>query len=337
MNRHYQPDPDLGAFIHALPKTETHLHLEGSVSFDQLRDFDPVRYPEPPPFWDSDFRYDGFNHFQAMFNEWIVPYHTSIEHYQETARRVFANCQEQGCRYVEASFHLPSVAWIKGDGIDLLAGILEVVPEGLEVRLFGGMMHTDYGQHGDLLEQALGWESLTGIDLHGPEDWPVDDEIPGLWKRAQSAGKVTKAHAGEFMPAAFVEWVVDRLEVQRVQHGVRAIESPAVMEKLAERGVVLDVCPISNLKLGVEGVAAMSDHPIKRLMDAGVCTTLSTDDTFMFGNTLEEEYAALSMVLGFSRADLIGIARNGFETALLDGERRGRLLAELDLFAEAHI
>ena len=89
------------------------------------------------------------------------------------------------------------------------------------------------------------------ITLHGPEYWPVDDGIPDYWRRAKDLGKVTKAHAGEFMGAPFVEWVVDTLGVARVEHGVRAIESAQVVDILAERSIVLDVCPISNLKLAV--------------------------------------------------------------------------------------
>jgi len=222
---------------------------------------------------------------------------------------------------------------IDGDGPELLAAILETVPPGLEVRLFGGMTHTDYAANEGLLEAALGWDSLAGIDLHGPEYWPVDEQLPAYWRRARDAGKLTKAHAGEFMPAQFVGWAMDALGVQRVQHGVRAIESAAVVEQLVEGGVGLDVCPISNLKLGVEGINAMHEHPIRRLMEAGVAVTVSTDDTFMFGNSLVEEYYALSQELDFSRAELIQLARNGFNNALLDDQQRAAFLDELGQFA----
>ena len=310
-NRHYPADPDLATFVASIPKTETHLHLEGSVSFEQLHAFDPERYPEPPPFWDPGYRFDGFMHFQSMFDHWIIPYHTSADHYQRTARHVFAECRRRGCRYVETSVHLPAIARIDVDGPELLAAILEVVPPGLEVRLFGGMTHLDHAEHAALLERALGWEDLCGIDLHGPEDWPVHEAVPDYWARARAAGKKTKAHAGEFMDASFVDWVLDNLAPERIQHGVRAIESADVVDKLVEREVVLDVCPISNVKLGVQGIGHMGEHPIRELIDAGVCVTLNTDDTFLFGNNLEEEYIALAVDLGFSRSELLEVARNG--------------------------
>ena len=327
---HYTAEPELAAFVAALPKTETHLHLEGSVSFEQLHAFDPDRYSEPPPFWQPDYRFNGFDHFQSLFEEWVIPYHSSLEHYSETAHNVFKRCRAQGCRYVETSFHLPALARMNANGPELLEAIIKEAPPGLEVRVFGGFTRIDYEEHGELLENALGWERLTGIDLHGPENLPIDERLPDYWRRAKECGKVTKAHAGEFMPASSVDWIVDNLEVDRIQHGVRASESSAVVEKLATGGVTLDVCPISNLKLGVEGITTMAEHPIRNLIDAGVCVTVSTDDTFMFGNTLVEEYYALVQELNFTRAELIQVARNGVRVSLLEDSCKQDLDAELD-------
>jgi adenosine deaminase len=332
--RHYEADPDLAAFVALLPKTETHLHLEGSVSFEQLHEFDPDRYSEHPEFWDPGFRFEDFQHFQRAFDNWIVPYHHNIDRYQETARHVFAECRDQGCRYVETSFHLPAVSWMGIDGAELLAAIHEAAPEDLEVRVFAGMTHIDYPEHGDLFERALGWDQLAGIDLHGPEDWPVDAELPDFWRRARENGKITKAHAGEFMPASFVDWVVENLQIDRIQHGTRSVESPLLVEKIAEREIVLDMCPISNLKLQVDGVTEMSRHPIRKLMDAGVCVTVSTDDTFLFGNSLTEEYYALVQELGFDRHGLVQVARNGIRSSMLDGNKIRALERELDVIEE---
>ena len=328
--RHYEADSELAAFVAALPKTETHLHLEGSVSFEQLHEFDPVRYAKHPEFWDPGFRYEDFRHFQRAFDNWIVPYHHNIDQYQKTAQHVFAECRAQGCRYVETSIHLPAVSWMGIDGEDLLAAIHEAAPEDLEVRIFAGMTHIDYPEHGELFETALGWEKLAGIDLHGPEDWPVDAELPDFWQRARHKGKITKAHAGEFMPASFVDWVIDHLQIDRIQHGTRSVESPLLVEKIVEREIVLDMCPISNLKLQVDGVAEMSRHPIGMLMDAGVCVTVSTDDTFLFGNSLTEEYYALVQELGFDKRGLVQVARNGVRSSLLDDAVKGDLERELD-------
>ncbi len=328
-NRHFSADASLECFVASLPKTETHLHLEGSVSFEQLHEFDPVRYPNPPPFWDKGFRFHSFDQFQSAFEDWIVPYHSSIERYQTTARHVFAQCRAHGCRYVETSFHLPAINWLGVSGPDLLDAIIEAAPSDMEVRIFGGLGHGDYQIYQQLFEDALSWDQLAGIDLHGPEDLPVDEAIPDYWRRAKLAGKTTKAHAGEFMPASFVDWIIDNLQVDRIEHGVRAIESEAVVEKIVARDIVLDVCPISNMKLAVAGAESVSSHPIRQLIDSGVTVTLSTDDTFLFGNNLSEEYYGLALELGFTPNELKSIARNGIRTSLLTDLQKQELETEL--------
>ena len=328
--RHYAIEPGLEAWLRALPKTETHVHLEGCIALEQLQAADPERYAAPPAFWDPDWRFADFAAFQREFDEWIVPFHADVERYADTARHLFARCAAEGCRYVETSFHLPVLDHLDCSGPELLAAIRGAAPAGLEVRVVGGMMHVDYARHGALLEAALAWDDLYGIDLHGPEDLPVDTEFPDYWQRARQAGKVTKAHAGEFQGADFVRWAVDALGVRRIEHGTRSIEDPALVAHLAESGVVLDMCPISNVKLAVEGVPEMAAHPLPELLSAGVTVTVSTDDTFLFGNTLLEEYAALMTVHGLAPAQIGALVRNGLDVADLDPSTRAALVAELD-------
>jgi adenosine deaminase len=106
----------------------------------------------------------------------------------------------------------------------------------------------------------------------------------------------------------FVRWILDNLGVRRIEHGVRSIEDPELVRHLARQRITLDVCPISNVKLAVQGVPSMAAHPIRALFDAGVPVTINSDDTFFFGNRLEEEYFALHQELGFSKAELARIA-----------------------------
>ena len=328
--RHYQPDPDLERWLLALPKTETHLHIEGCVTHEQLKRAEPERYVHEPAFWAPDFRFASFAQFNDEFEYWILPYHCTVERYQETAKHAFARCAAQGCRYVEASFHLPALTRMDTSGPELLAAMLEVVPEGLEVRLFGGMLHIDCERNPELLQAALEWQDLAGIDLHGPEDLPMDAGLPEYWLRARAVGKETKAHAGEFMPHTFVSQVLDELGVKRIQHGVRAMDDERLIDRLAREQIVLDMCPISNLKLGVAGVETMANHPLRRFLHAGVRVTVSTDDTFMFGNSLIEEYTALVQELGCTRQELVQLARHGFELPGVSPGVRARALTDLD-------
>ena len=178
-----------------------------------------------------------------------------------------------------------------------------------------------------ILDAALGWPDLAGIDLHGPEDAPLESWTAGYWAAARAAGKYTKAHAGEFLGADFVRRVLDELRPHRIEHGVRAAEDPALLAELVRRGVGLDVCPISNHRL-MPGVR-LATHPIRTLFDAGVKVTVSTDDPLVFGNTVTDEYLALARHRGFSRAELARVARNGFELALLDEALKARWTGEI--------
>src|SRR5690606_35213028 len=134
------------------------------------------------------------------------------------------------------------------------------------------------------------------------------------------AGKITKCHAGEFDGAARVREAIEELGVTRVQHGVRAIEDPAVVALAAARGVTFDVCPISNVRLGV--VPSVAAHPLRALMEAGVNCTVSTDDPLVFGNSLTDEYRALAAEAGFGRAELARVAAAGWRVASVSAELR---------------
>jgi len=142
---------------------------------------------------------------------------------------------------------------------------------------------------------------------------------------------VTKCHAGEFDGPARVREAIQQLGVRRVQHGVRAVEDPAVVKLAADLGVTFDVCPLSNVGLRV--VQDVASHPIRRLMQAGVSCTVSTDDPLCFANTLNEEYAALAAEAGFTRAELARVARNGWAVADVPEDDRRARLAEIDRLA----
>ena len=122
--------------------------------------------------------------------------------------------------------------------------------------------------------------------------------------------------------------VLDELRPQRIEHGVRSVEDPAVVAEIKRRGIGLDVCPISNHKL-MPGIT-LATHPIRQLFDAGIKVTISTDDPISFGNTVGDEYAALAQRRGFTRRELAQVARNGFEVALLSAAQRKPWLEQLD-------
>ena len=124
---------------------------------------------------------------------------------------------------------------------------------------------------------------------------------------------------------------IEVLGVKRIQHGIRAIEDPAVVRLAAERGVTFDVCPISNV--GLQVVPSLRAHPLRALLAAGIRCTVSTDDPLCFANSINGEYAALAAELNFSRRELAAVARNGWEVADVSTSARQAMLGAIDRLA----
>ena len=325
---------DLAGFIQALPKTETHLHVEGALPYELLTAWDPARYESDPPFRRPDYRYATFPDFERILLDHALPWFTTAERYYEATKVMFAKHVAQNVRYVETSFHLPVTKFINLPGPEIIAAIRAAAPKGLEVRVFTGMLRSDLA--GDLrptIDQLHTWTDLAGVDLHGFEQMPTEPDTAAVWARLRAAGKVTKCHAGEFDGAARVREAIELLGVTRVQHGVRAIEDPAVVQLAAERGVTFDICPISNVRLKV--VRDLAAHPIRRLMQAGIRCTVSTDDPLCFANSVTDEYTALATGLGFTRAELAQVARNGWEVASVSLAARRAAFDEITKLAKA--
>lgn len=315
-------------FIQALPKTETHLHLEGALPYELLTGWDPAQWPPDPLFRTRAYRYATFPDFERILLDHALPWFTTPERYHEAARAIFAKHVAQNVRYVETSFHLPMTMLVKIPGPEIIAAIRSAVPVGLEVRIFAGVLRSDFdGPLRATIDQLHTWEGLAGVDLHGHEMLPTHADTAATWTRLRAVGKITKAHAGEFDGAARVREAIEILGVRRIQHGVRAMEDPGVVKYAADHGVTFDVCPISNVALRV--VPSMKEHPIRRLLAAGVRCTVSTDDPLCFANSLTEEYEALVADLTFSRADLAQVAGNGWEVADVSPEVRTKMLTDI--------
>ena len=315
----YQPDPDLQDFLRQLPKTETHLHVEGALPWELLNDLHPERFPKPPLSWNDGYKFRDFAHFETELLNMAGAWFTSPERYHEAATLLFSRLRnEQNVRYVECSFASGVIEHFGLDGRAVAEAIKAAAPDDLTVHLFLGIHHNGYTERSaPFIEESLHWEALAGLDLHGTETIPLEPWTADLWKRARHSGKQTKAHAGEFCGPEFVWRVVDELGVTRIQHGVRSIEDRRLVRHLVDIGAILDFCPISNVKLDV--VESMDRHPIRQLFDAGITCTISTDDPLSFGNTLGEEYAAIHQELGFGYREMGRLAANGFRHSIDGG------------------
>jgi len=137
-----------------------------------------------------------------------------------------------------------------------------------------------------------------------------------------------QAHAGEEGPPAYIESALDQLHAERIDHGVRCVESPALVERLARDGVALTVCPLSNIKLRV--FDQIHDHNILQLLDAGVAATVNSDDPAYFGGYVNDNYVALFESLPLTRDHAYRLARNSFAAAFVDEETKNAYLRQVD-------
>ena len=320
----------LTEFLLSLPKTETHLHLEGALPWELLAEYDPERFSEEPAFRNKDFRYQSFEEFESVLIEHAMLIFDSADSYYEAAKLIFEKHLAQNVHYVEISFHAGMIELIKVPGKEILQAILAAVPGELEVRVFLGISRNAYSPYlASHLEDAIeNWDQLSGIDLHGLETLPMEEWTEPFWKKAGVSGKELKAHAGEFGPSGNVAHAIDNLGVRRIQHGIRAIDNEKVLSRIIDTGTTLDICPISNYKLQV--VKEWSEHPLKNFLGQGIRCTLSTDDPFSFKNNLVQEYETCFKKLSLSVGEIATLAKNGFEVATMDEGIKRSFQQEID-------
>ena len=168
---------------------------------------------------------------------------------------------------------------------------------------------------------------IVGIGIGGSEHAFPPEPFAPVYQRARARGFKTSAHAGEAAGPESIRGAVEALAVDRIGHGTRAHEDPAVVALLAERQIPLEVCPWSNVATGV--VADIAAHPVRRYWDAGLRLTINSDDPHMFNTSLVDEFAALHRHFGFTADDVRQLLLNAVDAAWLPAERQAVLRAGL--------
>ncbi|MEM9529324.1 MAG: adenosine deaminase [Pseudomonadota bacterium] len=182
------------------------------------------------------------------------------------------------------------------------------------------------------LREAEPWlEHFVAVGLDSSEVGHPPSKFVRVFAEARKHGLRTVAHAGEEGPPEYVWEALDLLEVDRVDHGNRALEDPALVTRLAEAKMPLTVCPLSNLKLCV--VDNLAEHPIRRMLEAGLRASVNSDDPSYFGGYMNDNFAALEKALGLTREESLTLCHNSFRSAFLPAEVIENHLAEVDHFA----
>jgi adenosine deaminase len=207
--------------------------------------------------------------------------------------------------------------------------------------------HTEWGMTGALimcflrhlseeeafltLEQALPYrEHIIGIGLDSSERGHPPEKFARVFARCKELGFFLVAHAGEEGPPAYIETALDLLQVERIDHGIRCIEDPVLMQRLAREAMPLTVCPLSNVKLCV--FEKMSQHNLLTLLDAGLVITINSDDPAYFGGYMNDNFVAIIEALPLQRHHVQQLARNSFSAAFIEGDLKQKYLAQVDAF-----
>jgi adenine deaminase len=171
---------------------------------------------------------------------------------------------------------------------------------------------------------------MVAIGLDSSERGNPPSKFQNLFHKARSLGLNTVAHAGEEGPAAYIYEALDLLKVQRIDHGVRSIDDPALVARLAASGVPLTVCPLSNFRLGVSN--DLRKHALRYLLEQGLVVTVNSDDPAYFGGYVNTNYGAIIDGLKLNDAEVGKLIRNGFEASFLDVAVRNEMLANFDAY-----
>lgn len=306
------------------PKAELHVHLFGAIPPQVLRDLARRKGVELPS--ELAMRYRDFDHLAETFRA-LRPLVTTAGELElityELGRELAAQC----VRYVEVMTTPGAVA---ARGIDYPEQISAMnrarerarTDFDIEIRWIFDIPRSGVG--GDSARYWAEYTTEAAIDglgrgvvalgLSGPEAGHPPEEFAPWFERARAAGLHSVPHAGEHAGPQSVWGALHALGADRIAHGVRAVEDPELIAYLAKNGIALDVCPTSNVCLGV--YPSLADHPLRQLHESGVPITVNSDDPTMFGTTLNEEVAALTGPLGLSEAAAAEIVANGFRFAL---------------------
>ena len=178
-------------------------------------------------------------------------------------------------------------------------------------------------------EAALPYrDSIAGVGLDSSERDHPPQKFTSVFQRAHREGFFVVAHAGEEGPPEYVWQALDVLRASRIDHGVRAIEDSALIERLRSERVPLTVCPLSNVRLKV--FDSIHQHNLPALLDADLCVTINSDDPAYFGGYLNENFLAIERAFNLSKEQIVALARNSFEAAFLPVDVRSSILQELD-------
>lgn len=325
---------DLHEFARRMPKAELHVHLEGAIrpaTLLRLARRNDVQLPAHSLEGLQDFyRFRDFDHFVQVYLT-ITSCLRTPDDYQLIAYEFGSDCACQNVRYAEATFTiLTNVNYTGLSWQDILGGLnagrAQARAEfGVDWRWVFDIARNFPQTQEPTLEIALAArdQGVVALGLGGSEaEFPAEMFV-STFERARQEGLARVPHAGEMAGPPSMWAALRQLHADRLGHGVRCIEDPELVEHLRQNQIPLEVCPTSNIRLGI--YADYAAHPLRRLWDAGLLVTVNSDDPPLFSTTLNDEYEVLVEHFSFDAGELEQISLNGLRASLLPAADKARL------------
>jgi adenosine deaminase len=333
---------DHAALIDGLPKAELHLHIEGSLEPELMfalakRNRVALPYPTVASLKAA---YD-FSDLQSFLNIYYAGASVlaTERDFFDMTWAYLERAQTDNVRHVEIFFD-PQTHTARGVPFRIaIEGIHAALSEGarkLGISAFLIMCFLRHLSEEDAfatVEEALPYrDRIVGVGLDSSERGHPPSKFARVFARCRELGWRAVAHAGEEGPPAYITEALDLLRAERIDHGVRCLEDPAVVARLAAEQIPLTVCPLSNVKLRV--FPSLEQHNLRQLMAAGLRVTVNSDDPAYFGGYVNENYRAVQRALGLSREDLRRLAKNSFLASFLPEAEKQRHCRSVDEYLE---
>lgn len=338
--RHADPQDDLWSYIRALPKAELHVHIEGTLEPEllfQLAERNRIALPYPSV--DALRKAYLFHDLQSFLDLYYAGADVlrTEQDFHDMTMAYLLRAKEDGVVHAEIMFD-PQTHTARGIPMPVIfSGIAAALRDARNTMdisatlLLSFLRHLPESDAFATLDSALPlrkeYEDLwIGVGLDSAERGNPPAKFARIFERCRELGFRRVVHAGEEGPPDYVRDALDLLNAERIDHGVRSEEDPALMQRLIDEQVPLTVCPLSNLKLKV--VDTLKHHNLGRMLRAGVLVTINSDDPAYFGGYVGKNYWECAQHLALSRAELALLARNSIKASFLPETQKQTLLGE---------
>jgi aminodeoxyfutalosine deaminase len=335
----------LNSFIARLPKVELHLHLEGSIRPVTLEEIGRRKSWLKQKIGDwvgererESYRYGSFQKFLMSF-ALVTLLLEAPEDYALATTRLIDWLADENVKYAEVTLSAGVILWKKQPIDAVFEAVARATAEGERHRgvrlrwIFDAVRQFGAERALEVLEWAGRFRSLgvVAFGIGGDEARGPAALFTDVYRQARDLGLHVTAHAGETVGPESIRAAVELLGAERIGHGLTILGDPGVVRLLSERGVPLEVCPTSNVATGL--LARFEDHPLPKLLEAGLVVTLNSDDPAMFGTSLERELELAAGAFALSPQQIVELSRNAIHAAFLPEDEKAGLERKLDAAA----